>query len=76
MQVLLHLYMNPFANLSTYPQDISSARDSEFAENLNGLLQDPNYELRWGSPAASGAEASTSAAVSQPTASSYVIFFS
>ncbi|TFK28017.1 adhesion regulating molecule [Coprinopsis marcescibilis] len=45
-------------------QDASSARDEEFARNVNGLLQDSDYELQW---SADGAESSTQGA--QPQAS-------
>jgi len=40
-------------------QDASSARDEEFAENVNGLLQDPDYELVWNSSRISQASSST-----------------
>jgi hypothetical protein len=50
-------------------QDTSSARDAEFTENVNGLLQDPEFDLRWNIPITSTTpEASTSAAASQPPA--------
>jgi len=52
-------------------QDASSARDAAFTENVNGLLQDPDFDLRWNIPIASTApEASTSTAATQPPASS------
>ncbi|CAA7261356.1 unnamed protein product [Cyclocybe aegerita] len=52
-------------------QDASSARDAEFAENVNGLLQDPEYDMRWSDPSASaaGPQASTST-TAQPAESS------
>ncbi|TFK40600.1 proteasome complex subunit Rpn13 ubiquitin receptor-domain-containing protein [Crucibulum laeve] len=34
-------------------QDASSTRDQEFADNVNGLLQDPEYELVWNTAASS-----------------------
>ncbi|KAF9565686.1 adhesion regulating molecule [Agrocybe pediades] len=44
-------------------QDASSARDAEFTENVNGLLQNPEFDVRWGVPISSTApQASTSAA--------------
>ncbi|KAH9480471.1 26S proteasome regulatory subunit RPN13 [Psilocybe cubensis] len=49
-------------------QDASFARDTEFANNVNGLLQDPEYELRWGT--SNAPQASTSSAPAQPAASS------
>ncbi|PPQ89668.1 hypothetical protein CVT25_013855 [Psilocybe cyanescens] len=52
-------------------QDALSARDTEFAENVNGLLQEPDYELRWGtSTGIDGPQASTSATPAQPAATS------
>lgn len=42
-------------------QDASSARDAEFVENVNGLLQDPEHELVWNT-SSSQPEASTSTA--------------
>ncbi|KDR82733.1 hypothetical protein GALMADRAFT_238237 [Galerina marginata CBS 339.88] len=52
-------------------QDASPARDAEFTENVNGLLQDPDFDLRWNIPISSGGpEASTSTAATQPSASS------
>ncbi|KIM43390.1 hypothetical protein M413DRAFT_444214 [Hebeloma cylindrosporum] len=52
-------------------QDASTARDEEFTSNVNGLLQDPEYDLQWNVPISSAAhpQASTSAAASQPAAS-------
>ncbi|PFH53947.1 hypothetical protein AMATHDRAFT_136103 [Amanita thiersii Skay4041] len=51
-------------------QDASSARDEEFANNLNGMLQDPDYRLVWNTNLSnSQPQASTSA---RPQASSYV----
>ena len=32
------------------PQDASTDRDREFAENLDGMLQDPDYDIRWNVP--------------------------
>ncbi|KAG5648281.1 hypothetical protein DXG03_004851 [Asterophora parasitica] len=43
-------------------QDASSARDEEFVNNVNGLLDDPEYTLEWGTP-----QASTSAQGSSST---------
>ncbi|RDB17911.1 hypothetical protein Hypma_000888 [Hypsizygus marmoreus] len=44
-------------------QDASSARDDEFVNNLNGLLEDPEYTLTWNPPSGtSQPEASTSTA--------------
>jgi len=40
-------------------QDASSARDDEFVNNLNGLLEDPEYEIQWSSPSASQTQASS-----------------
>jgi 26S proteasome regulatory subunit N13 len=40
-------------------QDASSSRDSEFIENLNGLLQDPDYDLRWTIPITSAQPAAS-----------------
>jgi len=53
-------------------QDASSARDDEFTSNVNGLLQDPEYDIRWNVPVGSAAhpQASTSAAATQPAESS------
>ena len=31
-------------------QDASSDRDREFSENLDGMLQDPDYDIRWNVP--------------------------
>jgi len=31
-------------------QDASTDRDREFAENLDGMLQDPDYDIRWNVP--------------------------
>ena len=47
-------------------QDASSDRDAEFIENLNGLLQDPDYDLRWTIPITltSQPQASSSSGVS------------
>ncbi|KAJ2935162.1 hypothetical protein H1R20_g1928, partial [Candolleomyces eurysporus] len=47
-------------------QDASSSRDEEFANNVNGVLQDPDYDLVWGSSAGSSSAvpASTSQASS------------
>jgi hypothetical protein len=48
-------------------QDASASRDSEFIENLNGLLRDPDYDLRWTVPI--GVTAPGQSTLSQPTAS-------
>ncbi|KAG6866298.1 hypothetical protein C0991_006394 [Blastosporella zonata] len=46
-------------------QDASSARDDEFVANTNGLLDDPDYALQWGtSQEQQQPEASTSASSS------------
>ncbi|KAF8964214.1 proteasome complex subunit Rpn13 ubiquitin receptor-domain-containing protein [Flammula alnicola] len=52
-------------------QDASDARDAEFTTNVNGLLQDPEYDVQWNIPIASTAppQASTSATATQPAAS-------
>ncbi|KAF5382606.1 hypothetical protein D9615_002960 [Tricholomella constricta] len=47
-------------------QDASSARDDEFVDNVNGLLDDPEYTLQWGTTstqpqASTSAQASSSA---------------
>ncbi|KAJ3515388.1 hypothetical protein NLJ89_g1787 [Agrocybe chaxingu] len=49
---------------------LDAARDAEFAENVNGLLQDPEYDMRWSDPSASatGTQTSTST-ITQPAAS-------
>ncbi len=31
-------------------QDASSARDEDFVNNLNGLLEDPDYNVQWTTP--------------------------
>ena len=31
-------------------QDASAARDHEFSQNLHGMLQDPDYDIRWNVP--------------------------
>lgn len=31
-------------------QDASAARDREFSQNLDGMLQDPDYDIRWNVP--------------------------
>ncbi|KAJ7601011.1 adhesion regulating molecule [Mycena floridula] len=51
-------------------QDASSARDEEFARNLDGLLQDPEYSLVWGSEtsAASTSNQAASSCVTSQTA--------
>ena len=56
-------------------QDGSPDRDVEFATNVNGLLQDPDYDLQWNVPTTSttAPQASTSTAA-VPQASSYVGF--
>ena len=56
-------------------QDGSPDRDVEFATNVNGLLQDPDYDLQWNAPTTSttASQASTSTAA-VPQASSYVVF--
>ncbi|KAF9013464.1 adhesion regulating molecule [Cyathus striatus] len=55
-------------------QDASSARDQEFADNVNGLLQDPEYELVWGANASgsSHTQASTSSAPAPGTGGSTI----
>ncbi|KAG6844254.1 hypothetical protein H0H87_008426 [Tephrocybe sp. NHM501043] len=47
-------------------QDASSARDDEFVTNTNGLLDDPDYTLQWGT-SQEQPEASTSASASSAT---------
>ncbi|KAJ7644041.1 adhesion regulating molecule [Roridomyces roridus] len=48
-------------------QDASSARDEEFVNNINLLLQDPESNLTWNTAAASSStQASTSAAATAP----------
>ncbi|KAF8908918.1 proteasome complex subunit Rpn13 ubiquitin receptor-domain-containing protein [Gymnopilus junonius] len=42
-------------------QDASSARDEEFTENVNGLLRDPEFDLRWNVPIASTAPEASAA---------------
>lgn len=56
-------------------QDGSPDRDVEFATNVNGLLQDPDYDLQWNAPttSATASQASTSTAA-VPQAPSYVVF--
>ncbi|KAF9046334.1 proteasome complex subunit Rpn13 ubiquitin receptor-domain-containing protein [Panaeolus papilionaceus] len=49
-------------------QDANSNRDAEFTENLNGLLQDPDYDVQWRIPIERVNASATSA--SQPAASS------
>ncbi|TFK73569.1 adhesion regulating molecule [Pluteus cervinus] len=50
-------------------QDASSTRDEEFANNLNGLLQDPEYFLQWNTNISSSqAQASTSGSASSSSA--------
>ncbi|KIK07968.1 hypothetical protein K443DRAFT_672850 [Laccaria amethystina LaAM-08-1] len=53
-------------------QDASPDRDVEFATNVNGLLQDPDYDLQWNVPITSttAPQASTSTAAAVPQASS------
>ncbi|KAF5360659.1 hypothetical protein D9756_004757 [Leucocoprinus leucothites] len=41
-------------------QDASSARDDEFVRNLNGLLEDPDYEVQWSSSSTSQIQTSSS----------------
>ncbi|XP_006462710.1 hypothetical protein AGABI2DRAFT_193814 [Agaricus bisporus var. bisporus H97] len=52
-------------------QDASSARDEEFVNNLNGLLEDPEYQVQWSSNSStttqSQAPASTSTSSSTTT---------
>ncbi|KAK1231188.1 hypothetical protein PQX77_005714 [Marasmius sp. AFHP31] len=60
-------------------QDASAARDEEFANNVNGLLQDMDYELVWNTSA--GASTSTSAQASyvstcEPAAFAQITVFS
>lgn len=31
-------------------QDAATNRDREFSENLDGMLQDPDYDIRWNVP--------------------------
>ncbi|KAF9481179.1 adhesion regulating molecule [Pholiota conissans] len=50
-------------------QDASDSRDAEFISNVNGLLMDPEYDMRWNIPITSTApQASTSTAATQPAA--------
>lgn len=42
-------------------QDASSARDEEFVTNLNGLLEDPEFQTQWSTPPTSQPQASTPA---------------
>jgi len=53
-------------------QDASPDRDVEFATNVNGRLQDPDYDLQWNVPITSttAPQASTSTAAAVPQASS------
>ncbi|KAF5315078.1 hypothetical protein D9619_007295 [Psilocybe cf. subviscida] len=43
-------------------QDASDARDAEFVANVNGLLEDPDYDCQWNVPVTEASQASTSAA--------------
>ncbi|KAF8895409.1 proteasome complex subunit Rpn13 ubiquitin receptor-domain-containing protein [Infundibulicybe gibba] len=56
-------------------QDASSARDAEFVNNINGLLEDPDYTPVWNTNASESSQASGSAQASSsrsvPTASDY-----
>lgn len=54
-------------------QDASPDRDVEFATNVDGLLQDPDYDLQWNVPSTTAPQASTSTAA-VPQASSYAVF--
>ena len=55
-------------------QNAASQRDEEFAKNLNGLLQDPDYELEWNveieDTSAQGLAARSSAATNTTTGAS------
>lgn len=58
-------------------QDADTNRDREFSENLDGMLQDPDYDIRWNVPivytGTSRAPASTTTQPpAAPNASSYV----
>ncbi|KAF8650142.1 hypothetical protein AX16_005377 [Volvariella volvacea WC 439] len=53
-------------------QDASSARDEQFATNLNGVLQDPDYNMVWsstpsgGAPQGQGSSSAAAASTTQP----------
>ncbi|KAF8158332.1 proteasome complex subunit Rpn13 ubiquitin receptor-domain-containing protein [Crassisporium funariophilum] len=51
-------------------QDASSDRDTEFALNVNGLLQDPEYDCVWNIPITSSTQRASSSTAAQPAASS------
>ncbi|KAF9468566.1 proteasome complex subunit Rpn13 ubiquitin receptor-domain-containing protein [Collybia nuda] len=53
-------------------QDANSARDTEFVNNLNGLLEDPEYTLQWGTQpgTSTSAEASSSSLAQAGTSGS------
>ncbi|KAF5338990.1 hypothetical protein D9611_008759 [Ephemerocybe angulata] len=50
-------------------QDASSARDDEFANNVNGVLQDPEHPLQWGTSGSSSSSAPPAQASSSTTTS-------
>ncbi|KAG6917461.1 hypothetical protein DXG01_002438 [Tephrocybe rancida] len=62
------VYVLKFSSSDQRHFDASSARDDEFVDNTNGLLDDPEYTLQWG--ASQQPEASTSAASSSSAAPS------
>ena len=51
-------------------QDASTNRDREFAENLDGMLQDPEYDIRWNVPIEFTGISPEPTTTSQPTAAS------
>ena len=56
-------------------QDASSARDEEFANNVNGLLQDPEYNPVWNTNAsASTSQPGVSTSQAQPLSFVYILF--
>ena len=52
MQVLKTFSSRPCALffVAKATQDASTNRDREFAENLDGMLQDPDFDIRWNVP--------------------------
>ncbi|KAF4577121.1 hypothetical protein EYR36_005108 [Pleurotus pulmonarius] len=54
------IYVLKFSSSNQRHFDASDERDAKFVENLNGLLQDPEYTLDWSSEATTSAQASTS----------------
>lgn len=74
MQVLkLFLPIYALFFVANVPQDASTDRDREFAENLDGMLQDPDYDIRWNVPieyTGSLPQAAEPTTTSQPPAAS------